>query len=412
MDPLFQNFLRSRGIVPPSSPVDPVATRSYQNISRDISNTLQRNLPSSFRGAGAQNIPTNILGQVSDIAEMPPGSAREQARNQLARNLRMAERGLSPAPRPVSQGPTGSLRAPGIGTPGVNKPGFTVTPRTNIPGSPLATDYVLSRQTGMTQALGQARKAGRLTSGAARSAGGLLGPLGLVADAIYTGQDLKSSLDRGEGFARIPGLVQKLFSGNKKDTTTYSSVPGFIGPVAQPSPGLIGPPVPSVESQQGAWTTKGWDPNASRTTPGASTAAPGGDVAPPAPQLPPPASLGASPQERAYQREAARTQQMMASNPYMPQMNLYAQGQSAIQTPEDMAATRDLGLAINRAMYGDMTTPKTANSLMAGLNPPGATQPVIPMDEEGHIGQLDTAAAGVQDFMRKYAEGMKKRTGE
>jgi len=90
----------------------------------------------------------------------------------------------------------------------------------------------------------------------------------------------------------------------------------------------------------------------------------------------PPPSL--PPEDRAYQREVARTQQMMAANPYMPQMNLYAQGQAAMQTPEDMAATRDLGLAINRAMYGDMTTPKTANPLMEGLNPPGATQPVIP----------------------------------
>jgi hypothetical protein len=63
-------------------------------------------------------------------------------------------------------------------------------------------------------------------------------------------------------------------------------------------------------------------------------------------------------------------------------------------------------------MYGDMITPKTANPLMAGLTPPPGAQPNIPMDQEGRIGQLDTAAAGVQDFMRKYAEGMKKRKGE
>lgn len=125
---------------------------------------------------------------------------------------------------------------------------------------------------------------------------------------------------------------------------------------------------------------------------------------PPAPTLPP--------EERAYQTELARTQQMAAANPYFQQMNLYGQGQRAMQTQEDMNKVRDLGLAINRAMYGDMTTPKTANPLMAGLNPPGATQPVIAMDEEGRIGQLDTAAEGVQEFMRKYAEGMKKRKGE
>ena len=126
--------------------------------------------------------------------------------------------------------------------------------------------------------------------------------------------------------------------------------------------------------------------------------------APPAPKLPP--------EERAYQTELARTQQMAAANPYFQRMDLYAQGQRAMQTQEDMDQVRDLGLAINRSMYGDMTTPRTPNPLMAGLTPPGPTQPVIPMDEEGRIGQLDTAAAGVQDFMRKYAEGMKKRKGE
>ena len=247
--------------------------------------------------------------------------------------------------------------------------------------------------------------AARSASGLISKASGLLGPVGLVTDAIYTGQDLKSSLDRGEGFARIPGLVQRLFSGNEKDTTNYSSVPGFIGPVPQPTPGLIGPPVPLVEPQRGAWTTKGWDPNATRTSPP--------ETPPPAPILPPPPESLLPPEERAYQAELARTQQMMASNPYMPQTQLYAQGQSVMQTPEDMAATRDLGLAINRAMYGDQLTPKTTNPLMAGLTPPpGAQTSIIPMDQEGRIGQIDTASEAVQEFMRKYLEGKKKREEE
>ena len=200
----------------------------------------------------------------------------------------------------------------------------------------------------------------------------------------------------------------------KSDTTTYSIEPGFVGPVPQPEAlgGKAGPPLTLPGGQRGAWTIKGWDPNASRTTPGASTAAPGGDVGPPAPQLPPAQYPESSPQERAYQTELARTQQMAAANPYFQQIDLYAQGQRAMQTQEDMNQVRDLGLAINRSMYGDVLTPKTPNPLMVGLTPPGATQPVIPMDEEGRIGQLDTAAAGVQDFMRKYAEGMKKRKGE
>ena len=245
---------------------------------------------------------------------------------------------------------------------------------------------------------------------------GLTGPLGLVELGLMGIDQLGRAVN--PDFARKRNIADEYAAKfgpdysltaeemaerlGKNDTTTYSSVPGLIGPVAQPTPGFIGPPVPSVESQRGAWTTKGWDPNAARTSPQ--------ETPPPAPVLPPPPGL--PPEERAYQTELARTQQMMASNPYMPQMNLYAQGQAAMQTPEDMAATRDLGLAINRAMYGDVLTPKTPNPLMAGLTPPPGAQPNIPMDQEGRIGQLDAAAEGVQEFMRKYAEGMKKRQEE
>jgi hypothetical protein len=138
-------------------------------------------------------------------------------------------------------------------------------------------------------------------------------------------------------------------------------------------------------------------------------------IAPPSAPISPPLS-NLPPEERAYQAELARTQQMMASNPYMPQTQLYAQGQSVMQTPEDMAsnpympqtqlyaqgqsvmqtpedmaATRDLGLAINRAMYGNQLAPKTPNPLMAGLTPPSGAQPNISIDQERRIGQIDAA---------------------
>jgi hypothetical protein len=261
------------------------------------------------------------------------------------------------------------------------------------------------------------RPLGSATPTAPRSGGGAMGALGLVELGLMgidqIGRAINPDFARkrniadeytakyGADYSLTPEeMAERL---GKNDTTTYSSVPGFIGPVAQPSPGLIGPPVPVAESQKGAWTTKGWDPNASRTVV---------NTAPPAPQLPPAQYPELSPQERAYQAELARTQQMAAANPYFQQMDLYGQGQRAMQTPEDMAAVRDLGLAINRSMYGDVLTPKTPNPLMTGLTPPGPAQPVIAMDEEGRIGQLDVAAEGVQDFMRKYAEGMKKRKGE
>jgi hypothetical protein len=262
------------------------------------------------------------------------------------------------------------------------------------------------------------RLLGSATPTAPRSGGGAMGALGLVELGLMgidqIGKAINPDFARkrniadeytakyGADYSLTPEeMAERL---GKNDTTTYSSVPGFIGPVAQPSPGLIGPPVPVVESQKGAWTTKGWDPNAVRTSPQ--------ETSPPAPILPPPPESLLPPEERAYQAELARTQQMMASNPYMPQTQLYAQGQSVMQTPEDMAATRDLGLAINRAMYGNQLTPKTPNPLMAGLTPPPGAQSNIPMDQEGRIGQIDTASEGVQEFMRKYLEGKKKREEE
>ena len=277
------------------------------------------------------------------------------------------------------------------------------------------------------------RPLGSVTTTAPRSGVGAMGALGLVELGLtgidQIGRAFNPDFARkrniadeyaakfGADYSLTPEEMAKRLG--KDDTTTYSSQPGFVGPVPQPEAlgGKAGPPLTLPGNQRGAWTIKGWDPNASRTTPGAMTAAPGIDVAPPAPQLPPSAFPGASPQERAYQQEIARTQQMAAANPYFQQMDLYAQGQRAMQTQEDMNKVRDLGLAINAAKFGTpeqrmQQTVGQVNPLMTGLTPPGPAQPVIAMDEEGRIGQLDTAAAGVQDFMRKYAEGMKKRKGE
>ena len=86
MDPIFQNFLNS---LPPSSPVDPTATRSYQQLGRQFADVLQRQVPGNFQGAGIQNLPTNLLTEASRIAEMPSGAAREAARNQLVNRLRI-----------------------------------------------------------------------------------------------------------------------------------------------------------------------------------------------------------------------------------------------------------------------------------------------------------------------------------
>jgi hypothetical protein len=63
-------------------------------------------------------------------------------------------------------------------------------------------------------------------------------------------------------------------------------------------------------------------------------------------------------------------------------------------------------------MYGNQLAPKTPNPLMAGLTPPSGAQPNISIDQERRIGQIDAASEGVQEFMRKYLEGKKKREEE
>jgi hypothetical protein len=133
-----------------SSPIDPIGTRSYQQLGSQVDSALQRNLPRSFTGAGIQNVPMNIIGQVSDLADMPEGAAKESARNKIQRNLRMYERVLQPPGRPAGQGPGGAFRAPGVGSNPPRSTPTTVNPRSTLPqtGGPLARDYPLGRSTG------------------------------------------------------------------------------------------------------------------------------------------------------------------------------------------------------------------------------------------------------------------------
>lgn len=88
--------------------------RTYQAIGGQVDDVLKRALPGKFRGAGIQNAPTNLIGEISDIAEMAPGAAREAARNNLQSKFQMAGR-LDDVVRPTGgQAATGALRAPGI----------------------------------------------------------------------------------------------------------------------------------------------------------------------------------------------------------------------------------------------------------------------------------------------------------
>jgi len=95
-----------------------VNPNTYKALFGQVDDVLKRALPQRFQGVGIQNAPSNLIGQVSDVANMPSGAAREAARNQLQSKFQMAGR-LDDAIRPTGgQGLTesgiGTLRAPTV----------------------------------------------------------------------------------------------------------------------------------------------------------------------------------------------------------------------------------------------------------------------------------------------------------
>jgi len=191
--------------------VDPT---NYKFLKEATENVLSRTVP---QGVNFGALPTQFLNTLTDIQKMAPGAAKEAARSKAKTTLTRAARAQAPAPRPVGQGAGGALRAPSVGTQPVRPTPTTVAPRTNIPGSPLATDYALSRQTGMTQALGQARKAGQAGAqnflGRMMSAGG--GKLGLGFDLLnpVPGIGMGGSLTSALGLGGAAGLATTVGGG-------------------------------------------------------------------------------------------------------------------------------------------------------------------------------------------------------
>ena len=104
-----------------------VNPNTYKALYGQVDDVLKRALPQRFQGAGIQNAPSNLIGQVSDVANMPSGAAKEAARKQLQSKFQMAGR-LDDAIRPAGgQAASGGLRAPGI--PGTTRSYDLIMPR-------------------------------------------------------------------------------------------------------------------------------------------------------------------------------------------------------------------------------------------------------------------------------------------
>jgi hypothetical protein len=175
-----------------STAVDTITNpQTYIGLADDVTNTLGRMLPKGFQGGGIQRAPMSVLGQVDDIANMAPGAAREAARNQTARNFRMADR-LGDAVRPAGQGPSGALRAPKVGSNAPRPTPATSAPSSSLPGAgPLQRDNEASRAL-LREAIKQRRA---LTPAQkATGAGVLAGGGALVASETGAGQGLTDQI--------------------------------------------------------------------------------------------------------------------------------------------------------------------------------------------------------------------------
>jgi hypothetical protein len=299
----------------------------------------------------------NVLGQVSDLSRMPPGPTREAARNQLQRNLQMADRlNNAGTPRPFGQGPTGSLRAPGIGPGGSNTPGMTFNPNTRLPGGgPFQRDYGMTRDA-MRAAKGAEKNLKSLNRGGLLGAAveALLNPL--EDKIIETIDPFIGSLGRNN----IPGMP-----------SYYKSVNGVNYDIRTDS-GMKAYKEATKRAQQKA-ATETADPLAMRERYGGSGDMDAGDsatytrqdgyvfdsdVAPPTPILPAPPSNNLPP---------SPDQSMM--DPYAYNLAVYGQGRNLATTKDERAAVRDLGLAINRKLFPKLNKTQDINPLMQATFP-------------------------------------------
>jgi hypothetical protein len=107
--------------------------KTYRGLAQNVDDVLQRKIPQA--GVNIQNAPMSLLGKVNDIFDMAPGRAKEEARNQLQRNFKMADRLSKGAPAPRGGlSSTGALKAPNVGSQVSRRPGLS--PASVTPASP------------------------------------------------------------------------------------------------------------------------------------------------------------------------------------------------------------------------------------------------------------------------------------
>jgi hypothetical protein len=398
---------------------------NYKFLKEAAEGVLSRTVP---QGVNFGALPTQFLNTLTDIQQMAPGAAKEAARNKAKTTLTRAAKAQGPAPRPAGQGASGALRAPSVGIQPVRPTPTTVAPRTNIPGSPLATDYALSRQTGMTQALGQARNAAKPAAqnflGRMMSAGG--GKVGFGFDllnpvpGIGMGGSLASALGLGGAAGLATTVGGGLLAAGAFDAAFPQGVASGTLDAERKRGGFKGKPMSALEMRAMYGGSGDMDAGPSTVSGGSTGQQPPADtgVEKGGRQAVSTGSASLDPRDRAYVEEVSRLAQQAQTDPYFQQMQQYErQGKQAVGSGNQaqMDAVRDLGLAINAAKFGTpeqrmQQTVGRFNPQMAGMPGYPATReafeqqkPFIAPEEEARIGAMDMASQALQGAMQGQA---------
>jgi hypothetical protein len=193
---------------------DPTNYRFLQQAAGDV---LSRAIPKNVNWGGLR---TGFLDTLSNISNMAPGAAKEQARTQAKQTLVRAA--AQPPTRPAGTfAGSGALRAPVVGTPPVRPVPTSAAPSTSLPGGgPFNIDYALRRATGFTGSPQQLAE--KLTPS---SFGGQLGQLGQ-----QLGRGAQGLVDTSRGLlGRLPTQINPFATGTP--TTTLGKVGKFFNPL-------------------------------------------------------------------------------------------------------------------------------------------------------------------------------------
>lgn len=403
-----------------------VNPNTYKTLFGQVDDVLQRALPGKFQGAGIQNAPTNLIGQVSDVAKMPPGAAREAARNQLQRNFQMTSR-LDDAARPLGgQASTGALRAPEV--PGTTRSYDLINPRgARATAGPFQPDLNATFQ-GPGLPPSKIKPGPIIPSGGQRvqPVTGFGGANPIVGNTPIVTKGANKNLIQqisqyapkgpmgllGRGFQAFEGaqVIDNLRKGNYGQAAlntammfpgkTLKAAKGLIPAGGLGIAGLTGLGLAATELMFPASAAEGTrnSPEARKadeilnrlsedTTPDQGKGLdmdviknlPGGANNPlPAPEFNPNQDLPAS------------AEQSVDTAPFQHQMAIYEQGRNAAQTQAEQKQVRDLGLAIHKAhnpqLYSNFQVPmasdRTFNPLMANMarDYPGTNYPLTRED--------------------------------